>query len=124
MKKNLFLLLIAICYVICTNAQEVHGVESKMVCTHNCNPNGSWDNWGRSNTPWFSFEFTNMNSIPVSVEVELYDTYGSTPQLISTKSFVLQKGESYIWKNSEANGVDEYKNHEYYFVKYKAYKLL
>ena len=131
-------------------AQEVHGVESKMVCTHNCNPNGSWDNWGKYESgigyqyqPWFSFEFTNMNSIPVSVEVELYHYecvkgFGTCDEydyvLRGTKSLVLNSKESYVWKNGKENGIDKYNReiyernprpgHKGYYVIYKAYKLL
>lgn len=130
MKKVSILFAIAIFYAIGICAQEVHGVESKMVCTYNCNPNGSWESWGRGNNPWFSYEFTNLNSIPVAVEVELYTNPstkykdGATPRLMATKSFVLKKGESYIWKNGGDHGIDIYSSHGDYFVKYKAYKLL
>lgn len=130
MKKNLILSLVAMCFAINIYAQEVHGVESRMVCTDDCNPDGSWNSWGNNTTPWFSYEFTNLNSIPVAVEVELYtapsESYkdGATPRLMATKSFVLKKGESYVWKNGSDYGIDRYDRHEKYFVKYKAYKLL
>ena len=135
MKRILIFLTALICYAVTTFAQEVHGIESKMVCTYDCNPNGTWDGWGKRNysyehNPWFSYEFANLNSISVSVEVELYTKPskeykdGATPRLMSTKSFVLKQGESYVWKNGEDKGVDLYENHERYFVKYKAYKLL
>lgn len=97
MKRLSILFALAITFVIGLNAQEVHGVESKMVCTYNCNPNGSWESWGRGNNPIFSYEFTNLNSIPVAVEVELYTSPstkykdGATPRLMATKSFVLKK---------------------------------
>lgn len=115
------------------NAQEVHGVESKMVCTYECNPNGSWDRWnsyGSTMYPWFAYEFTNLNSIPVSVEVDLYHKekrgYDYEFVVISTKSFVLKSGESYIFKTRE-KGIDYYDYYSSsrdYYVKYKAYKLL
>jgi len=123
------------------NAQEeVHGVETRMVCTYDCNPNGTWDYWGRDSdrkNPWFAYEFTNRNSIPVSVEVELYhrvkvksssyseDIYDY--KIVSTKSFVLESGESYIFKTEE-KGINYYDlyghSHKDYYIKYKAYKLL
>lgn len=140
--KKVFLFLVAtMMFAANVNAQEVHGVESKMVCTYDCNPNGKWDNWrnggGYHYYPWFAYEFTNLNSIPVSVEVELYydkEVKSSTEKnfvLVSTKSFVLKSGESYIFKTSE-KGIDYYDNNDYsikhnhnaYYVKYKAYKLL
>ena len=138
--KKVFLFLVAtMMFAANVNAQEVHGVESKMVCTYDCNPQGTWDKWeygGVKKYPWFSYEFTNLNSIPVSVEVELYyekqvrnGEYNFV--LASTKSFVLKSGESYIFKTSE-RGIDFYNNNDYYiqhnhkayYVKYKAYKLL
>lgn len=136
--KKVFLFLVAtMMFAANVNAQEVHGVESKMVCTYDCNPNGKWDEWkygGESKYPWFAYEFTNLNSIPVSVEVELYhkektgyEKYGFV--VIATKSFVLKSGESYIFKTGE-KGIHPYRapyhssNYDDYYVKYKAYKLL
>lgn len=137
MKRMFLVLTVLLCTTVNVLAQEVHGVESKMVCTGNCNPNGSWDIWDVCsscpyNYPLFGYEFTNLNSISVSVEVELYhkekvsshgysDTYDYI--LIGTKSFVLKSGESYVFKKSE-DGIDKYENSSYYYVKYKAYKLL
>ena len=113
------------------NAQEVHGVESKMVCTADCNPDGSWKRWYNYRVekyPWFGYEFTNLNSIPVSVEVELYHKekggYGKEEFVVTaTKSFVLKSGESYVFKKYE-EGISTYEYHCEYYVKYKAYKLL
>ncbi len=128
-------------------SQEVHGIESKIVCTYDCNPNGSWASWGEfryidhEHEPYFSYEFTNMNSIPVSVEVELYHyefikevryTRKYDYVLKGTKSFVLQSGESYVWKNGNERGVAQHNppitsrhddGHKDYYVVYKAYKL-
>lgn len=136
MKKVFLFLVAAMLFAANVNAQEVHGVESKMVCTCNCNPNGSWDSWrdyGSTMEPWFGYEFTNLNSIPVSVEVELFhkdkiSDYKYEYRVIATKSFVLQSGESYVFKTRN-NGIDEYRraNDSYgggYYVKYKAYRLL
>lgn len=126
--KKVFLFLVAtMMFAANVNAQEVHGVESKMVCTYNCNPNGTWDRWeygGEDKYPWFAYEFTNLNSIPVSVEVELYSTRNTNDfRIIATKSFVLKSGESYVFKTNE-KGIDEGLYQKYYYVKYKAYKLL
>lgn len=145
MKKVFLFLVTTMLFAANVNAQEVHGVESKMVCTYECNPNGSWDNWkygGEDKHPWFAYEFTNLNSIPVSVEVELYHKEivkrGQDPfshlydyKVIATKSFVLKSGESYIFKNGEY-GIGRYSYNDYsgyvsyqdYYIKYKAYKLL
>lgn len=133
--KKVFLFLVAtMMFAANVNAQEVHGVETKMVCTYDCNPNGKWDKWddGRKyKYPWFAYEFTNLNSIPVSVEVELYsnttsfnkDIITDDFKVIATKSFVLKSGESYVFKTDE-KGITEYRYQESYYVKYKAYKLL
>jgi len=133
MKRMFLILTVMLCATVCVIAQEVHGVETRMVCTSDCNPNGSWDGWGKytyssyEHMPWFSYEFTNMNSIPVSVEVELYNKkiYNNKTEyiLIATKSFVLESRESYIFKTHE-EGIDWYERHDEYYVKYKAYKLL
>ena len=131
MKKVFFFLVATVLLAANVNAQEVHGVESKMVCTADCNPNGSWDSWydyRETKRPWFGYEFTILNSIPVSVEVELYKEQKSdykAPEfkVAATKSFVLQSGESYIYKTNE-EGIDIYYYNYKYYVKYKAYKLL
>lgn len=122
MKRMFLVLTVLLCTTVNVLAQEVHGVETKMVCTYDCNPNGSWSEWNWK-YPWFGYQFTNLNSIPVSVEAELYyrDTYGN--ELISTKYFVLESGESYVFKYME-QGISTYQNHTKYYVKYKAYKLL
>lgn len=140
MKKVFFFLVATVLLAANVNAQEVHGVESKMVCTYDCNPNGSWESWrdyrDAKHYPWFGYEFTNLNSIPVSVEVELYheekisDYKAAEFRVIATKSFVLQSGESYVFKTEEkgictydASGYDYYSKHSCYYIKYKAYKL-
>lgn len=154
MKRMFLVLTVLLCTTVNVLAQEVHGVESKMVCSYDCNPNGTWANWGSNlseyrgdgHFPWFAYEFTNLNSISVSVEVELYHkvlkhqvyTHPSDQdvyeyEIVATKYFVLRSGESYIFKTSE-EGIDRYqynpygnyptKNHNSYYVKYKAYKLI
>lgn len=91
---------------------------------------------------WFGYQFTNLNSIPVSVDVELYRKISrDDEELISTKSFVLKSKEIYIWKfehNSDFEvyyslfrGEREEKSNPgsniypeiKYYVRYKAYKL-
>lgn len=135
MKRLLLCLAVVIIATVNVLAQEVHGVESRMVCTYDCNPDGSFSFWFKSSRdgyptyPWFSYEFTNMNSIPVSVEVELYeahkDSYGRLIDyhIKATKSFVLKSNESYIWKNSDNRGIADSRNRDDYYIKYKAYKL-
>ena len=82
-----------------------------------------WSNNGRHCYhrvfPGIAHEFTNLNSIPVSVDAELYDIKGN---LLGSKSFVLKSKESYVWKRGQI-GID-IRDKDKYYVKYKAYKLL
>lgn len=113
---------------------EVRGVETKIAKYEGPRYNGDC-------YLWFGYQFTNLNSIPVSVDVELYRKISrDDEELISTKSFVLKSKEIYIWKfehNSdfrvyhdswvaktrmERNNPGEESNTKYY-VRYKAYKL-
>lgn len=134
---------------ICTIAQEIRGVEIKII-TYKGDHRGEVCHWA-------AFEFVNKNSIPVSVDAELfrskpeYDKYNQRyssmpeqdnshiyPRLISAQSFILQPGESYLWKHETESyystilesvkyafrsGPDYWSEAQYYFVKYKAYKL-
>ena len=123
-----------------TYGQEVHGVETKLT-------KYSGPEYGSKNL-WFGYSFTNMNSIPVSIDAELYEITRTREdgKIVSTKSFTLKSGETYIWKfenNSDFTVYDvhynyngrkyysekkepKYTNNVYsgYFIKYKAYKLL
>lgn len=136
------------------NAQEVRGVETKIVCVVDCpdeesdqlwvriesvydGSNGQLKDWQKAHFysvdhwsnngrycymrvyPGVAHEFTNLNTIAVSVDAELYDNSG---KLIGSKSFVLKSKESYVWKRGQ-HGIDIREKDEYY-VKYKAYKLL
>ena len=138
-----------------TTAQEIRGVETTIVTYEGKNHEGV-------ECYWAAFEFVNKNSISVSVDAELFRSkpneetyerqysYAGTvpkqdnshiyPRLISAKSFVLQPGESYLWKHEteqyySKTGRDEkctnafisrkeyWPDAQNYFVKYKAYKL-
>ncbi len=133
--KKLFILLVVMLSLDITNASaqnEVRGVETKLV-TYTAS-NG---------TEYFGYEFYNMNSIPVSVDAELYcfkTDYGETI-LKATKSFVLNSKEKYIWKHENNSNFEVQVNqplsqyrrdepwgthHDHngnYHIKYKAYKL-
>lgn len=86
-------------------------------------------------TEWYGFEFSNRNSIPVSVSMELwirtrtsYDSYDGKEQVVTTKDVVLDPGEKYILKqeNNWIFTVHDRNSRRYiddYYVKYKAYKL-
>ena len=115
-----------------TNAfaqNEVRGVETKLVTYYD----GKYE--------YFGYEFYNMNSIPVSVDAELYCIYKMRDETIleKTKTFVLNSKEKYIWKPSTDDDFDAmYRMYGHdpsrkkvpgdsfyteYYVKYKAYKL-
>ena len=134
-------------------AQETRGVETKVSIYEGKDRDGNACYWA-------AFEFINKNSIPVSVDAELFrskpqgEDYGidassaldkhyfdkshTYPRLISAKSFVLQPGESYLWKHETEDyyfragaiylrafkATNEFwSNEQNYFVKYKSYKL-
>lgn len=119
---------------------EVRGVETKLVKYEGSEyvANGKYYNL------WFGYQFLNLNSIPVSVDAELYVTndYTNEQNLRDTKTFVIEPKETYIWKfeyygedftvYGSGNGYKYtkaypgYVNVNYgrtYMIKYKAYKL-
>ena len=121
-------------------AQEVRGVETKRTIYHGesyevyhtaYSGNRRIDS---EQTEYIGFMFTNLNSISVSVSIEVYRKDNN--QLIDTKDIVLKPNESYVHKYPELTlyrrdiGNDmEYAKKlgqaeaERYYVKYKAYKL-
>lgn len=132
---------------------EVKGVETKLVVYNGSEykvRNGSSRNGNslyKYSTKWFGYSFYNMNSIPVSVEAELYKTHDYKGQLlVTTKTFNLKPGETYIWKheNTSAFKVNYTNNRSFdyswtevkeepnyydvgrvtYYIRYKAYKIL
>lgn len=130
---------------------EVKGVETKLVVYDGSEykvrdgSSRSGDSYYKYSTKWFGYSFYNMNSIPVSVEAELYKTHDYKGQLlVTTKTFNLKPGETYIWKheNTSAFMVNYTHNSSYcwteskeepnyydagrvtYYIKYKAYKIL
>ena len=145
MKKLFFILMAVMSFIsIEAFAQEVRGVETKVSIYDGSKYDGGYT--------WAAYAFTNANTFPVFVDAELYrsksrDTYmyyvvvsasvsniidRSFPMLISTKSFVLNPGETYLWKHEQEydgnyysfqSGSESWENADKYFVKYKAYKL-
>lgn len=145
MKKLFFILMAVMSFIsIEAFAQEVRGVETKVSIYDGPKYDGGYT--------WAAYAFTNANTFPVFVDAELYRSKPSEyiyditvppacanciidqsfPKLISTKSFVLNPGETYLWKHEqESNGgyyrfksdSESWGNADKYFVKYKAYKL-
>ncbi len=155
MKKLFFILMAVMSFIsIEAFAQEVRGVETK-VSIYEGSKYKRGDDEGRT---WAAYAFTNANTFPVFVDAELYRSKPSEhiydiivspayanciighsfPMLISTKSFVLNPGETYLWKHEQEydsspiqrygyycfqSDSESWENADKYFVKYKAYKL-
>lgn len=129
-------------------AQEVRGVETRLAEYYGDKypviiDDGLDNYFNRPHykSEYYGFEFTNKNSIRVSVEIEVYrrndnkDT--NEPTLVTTKEIVLAPNEKYIMKYpvlrkyDRRDGKYTWENHEIggkniansYYVKYKAYKL-
>jgi hypothetical protein len=134
---------------------EVKGVETKLVVYDGseykveAGRSQSGNSHYKYSTKWFGYSFYNMNSIPVSVEAELYYLHEGQ-SLVTTKNFNLKPGETYIWKHenmdsfkvnyedcvtlfcyndwTESKKEPNYPNYGdgriTYYVKYKAYKIL
>ena len=127
--KKLFLFLVVMISVsnLAFAQNEVRGVETKLA---------KYD--GPRYSLWFGFQFTNLNSIPVSVDAELYYhfidvNYDRVDRLEAIKTFVLEPKETYIWKfennddfqvgKSETLTWSSARGPYGYYVRYKAYKL-
>lgn len=129
--------MMALCVIMClvatnTFAQEkVRGIETKLVKYDTYKYNDYTEDV-------YGIMFTNRNSIPVSVTMELWEgqsrkswtnSFESNNQLVSSKDIVLDPNESYLWKvnagkygESSLRNLGEYTYHTYYY-KYEAYKL-
>lgn len=136
MKKLFFILMAVMSFIsIEAFAQEVRGVETRIVIYEGPTYEHilTYNKRYRYNR-WAAFEFTNLNSITVSVDATLHHTEAGVR---SKKSFVLQPGESYRWKHEKEyttlnNGnysvfkiYDDstWRSERYYYVEYKAFKL-
>ena len=146
MKKIMAILTILMCFAS-TNAfaqlKEVRGVETKRV-VYDGGSEYSYHNWdsGRDekSNKYYGWEFKNLNSCAVSVDITLYknayikeDAYKKEsiyiPEtIIATKTVVLQSEEVYTFKH-EINGTkvfisyNEGKWVDGYHIVYKAFKL-
>ena len=119
--------MMALCMIMClfaTNAfaqEKVRGIETRLVAYDKVD---DYDIYG--------IEFTNRNSISVSITMELwkkgsYNNYNrdyNNDQLEQSKDIVLEPGESYLWKIRKKRKSDGslYYDADYYY-KYEAYKL-
>lgn len=144
--KKLFLFLFAMISVsnLAFAQNEVRGVETKVAKYEGRSYETKYKTYRNL---WFGYSFTNMNSIPVSVDAELYKIAQGEHRIVTTKSFTLKSGETYIWKFETNDDFQVYYPCGYYnasyhsecdkdepscssghntsyYIKYKAYKLL
>ena len=138
MKKLFFILMVVMSFIsIEAFDHEVRGVETRIVIYEGIEYRYGSSDWCKT---WAAFEFTNLNSIAVSVDATLHHNVAG---IRSKKSFILQPGESYRWKHENESyshkntyGYTDYTNHfrtngqttswpdaDRYYVEYKAYKL-
>lgn len=119
-------------------SQEVRGVETRRV-TYEGPMYQHYDDWYNT---YYGFEFHNLNSISVSVDIEIYlksyetDNRGVPipDKLIDTKTIVLKPNETYVYKRENSNSFRKSDREDGYsletpaisefYVKYKAYKVL
>ena len=145
MKKAILMFCMAMS-LFATNvvAQEVRGVETRIALyngeSYDLMYEGrNYDYKFAESTEYYGFEFKNLNSISVSVAIEVYKK-GNPDKMIDTKEIVLKSKESYIHKYpiipkyQGKIGYQEDRNKEKlaisgsyvkanYYVKYKAFKL-
>lgn len=120
-------------------SQEVRGIETRRVTyegpRYEDPGQGLHSSWYNT---YYGFEFHNLNSIRVSVDIELYvrnkyDNY-EPDKLIDTKSIVLKPNETYVYKresdfsfmkggNPDGYSISMHHDIRDYYVKYKAYKV-
>lgn len=128
MKKIIAVLTVLMCLATTSVfAQEVRGVETRRVEYEGGNSYTCIRD-GRNYTKYYGWEFKNLNSCSVSVDITMYKQ-GDPATVISTKSIVLQSGETYIFKK-EIDATRVKRNNglpnteiDYYYVEYKAFKL-
>lgn len=127
--------------LFCLNLQnawsqtEVRGIETRRVIYDGPVYTVNYVLSAASSCKYYGWEFYNANSIPVSVDIELWSqatSVGADNQIVKTQSIILKPGEKYIFKREEhiSTKVDrgelrdskDYPISQYY-VKYKAYKL-
>lgn len=136
MKKTLLLVCLTLSmFATSAFAQEVRGIETRRVTYQGPRYNDIGSSYYDT---YYGFEFRNLNSIKVSVDIELYQQgeKNNPDKLIDTKSIVLNPDETYVYKRESDNSFRKgnkddgyscaggYHNDiHYFYVRYKAYKL-
>lgn len=131
--KRCCLLLLSLCISLFAIAlDEVRGVETRRVIYEGplYEYNNHVYNRGQSgeSVRYYGWEFTNRDSIAVSVDIELWCQSDPSNRIVKTQTVVLEPKESYIFKREEHGSVkvdDPDPEHPIssYYVQYKAYKL-
>ncbi len=128
MKKVIAVLTVLMCFAsmnVFAQLKEVRGVQTRVVVV------GKYEYSGYERDE-YGYEFKNENAYPVWVEAELltrgvkgdrWDSGYVIPQgTCDTKYFTLDAGETYVWKCGDRMKTYGEDKHEYFFVRYKAYK--
>ena len=111
-----------LCLLICITSldvfaqQEVRGIETRRVTLEN----------------GYGWEFYNRNKVAVSIDIEIWwwyynnagYTYDPNSRIVETKSIILAPEEKYTYLYKNMTDYNQSDNKKYYYVKYKAYKLL
>lgn len=89
-------------FTTCVFAQEVRGIETRRAIyigeKYELNYSYNYRSYDfGSSVEYYGFEFTNLNSISVSVTIEVYEK-GNPDKMIDTKEIVLKSQEKYIHK--------------------------
>ena len=110
-------------------AQQVRGIETKRVVYNGVKYSYDYRNSEYSDE-YYGWEFTNRNSIPVSVSIILKGKGNPDDYIVTTKEIVLNSKESYIFKPDPLVSSGDFRVHNWgsgsisdYYVVYEAYKL-
>lgn len=133
MRKIMAILSVLMCFASMNMfAQEVRGIETRRVIYDGPE---YWANDQEKSTKYYGWEFTNRNSITVSVDISLWcqplsNGYATIPaSVVKTQSIILKSGETYIFKREDhcSTKVDAQDWCDYkisgYHIEYKAYKI-
>lgn len=132
MKKTIAILSVLICFASMNMfAQEVRGIETRRVIYDG--PEYYSANSGKYSTKYYGWEFSNRNSITVSVDISLWvqaisNGYTTQPaSTVKTQSIILKPGETYVFKREEHCSTKVDRSCDFpissYYIEYKAYKL-
>lgn len=109
--------------------QEVKGVETKWVIYEGKPYECSGSRGSTTYNTYYGYEFSNRNKYQITVEMELYEKGEYRDKIITTKSFVLDDGENYVFKQEDKEDFHEHSTWLYhtkasskYYIKFKSFK--